>query len=35
MKIRIGISLGDGAFDTTSPDSVLEFIDDCERWDND
>jgi probable F420-dependent oxidoreductase len=35
MKIRIGISLGDGALDTASPDSVLEFIDDCERWDID
>jgi probable F420-dependent oxidoreductase len=32
MKIRIGISLGDGALDIASPDSVLEFIDDCERW---
>jgi probable F420-dependent oxidoreductase len=35
MKIRIGISLGDGALDVASPDSVLEFIDDCERWDID
>jgi probable F420-dependent oxidoreductase len=35
MKIRIGISLGDGALDAASPDSVLEFIDDCERWDID
>jgi probable F420-dependent oxidoreductase len=35
MKTRIGISLGDGAMDTASPDSVLEFIDDCERWDID
>src|SRR4029453_6561570 len=35
MKIRIGIALGDGAFDSESPDSVLEFIDDCERWDID
>ena len=32
LKIRIGISLGDGALDSESPDSVLEFIDDCERW---
>jgi probable F420-dependent oxidoreductase len=32
VKIRIGISLGDGAVDAASPDSVLEFIDDCERW---
>jgi probable F420-dependent oxidoreductase len=35
MKIRIGISLGDGALDAGSPDSVLQFIDDCERWDID
>jgi len=35
MKIRIGISLGDGALDVGSPDRVLEFIDDCERWDID
>jgi probable F420-dependent oxidoreductase len=35
MKIRIGISLGDGALDAASPDSVLDFIDDCERWDID
>ena len=35
MKIRIGISLGDGALDTASPDSVLEFIDNCERLDID
>ena len=35
MKVRIGISLGDGALDSESPDSVLEFIDDCERWDID
>src|SRR4030095_561749 len=35
MKVRIGISLGDGALDISSPDSVLEFIDDCERWDID
>jgi len=32
LKIRIGISLGDGALDSESPDRVLEFIDDCERW---
>jgi len=32
MKVRIGISLGDGAVDAGSPDGVLEFIDDCERW---
>jgi probable F420-dependent oxidoreductase len=35
LKIRIGISLGDGALDFGSPDSVLRFIDDCERWDID
>lgn len=35
LKIRIGISLGDGALDFASPDSVLKFIDDCERWDID
>jgi probable F420-dependent oxidoreductase len=35
MKVRIGISLGDGALDAASPDGVLEFIDDCERWDID
>ena len=35
LKIRIGISLGDGALDFDSPDSVLRFIDDCERWDID
>jgi probable F420-dependent oxidoreductase len=35
MKIRIGVSLGDGALDFGSPDSVLRFIDDCERWDID
>ena len=35
MKVRIGISLGDGALDFESPDSVLEFIDLCESWDID
>ena len=35
MKVRIGISLGDGALDAESPDSVLDFIDQCERWDID
>jgi probable F420-dependent oxidoreductase len=34
-KVRIGIALGDGAIDSESPDSALEFIDDCERWDID
>ena len=28
MKVRIGISLGDGALDSESPDRLLEFIDD-------
>jgi probable F420-dependent oxidoreductase len=35
MKVRIGISLGDGALNAGSPDGVLKFIDDCERWDID
>lgn len=35
MKVRIGISLGDGALDGDSPDRVLDFIDQCERWDID
>ncbi|MDH3444049.1 MAG: LLM class flavin-dependent oxidoreductase [Deltaproteobacteria bacterium] len=35
MKVRIGISLGDGAMDFGSPDQVLRLIDDCERWDID
>ena len=35
MKVRIGISLGDGALDAVSPDGMLQFIDDCERWDID
>jgi len=35
MKVRIGISLGDGALDSGSPDNVLEFIDLCESWDID
>jgi alkanesulfonate monooxygenase SsuD/methylene tetrahydromethanopterin reductase-like flavin-dependent oxidoreductase (luciferase family) len=35
MKVRIGISLGDGALDAGSPDSVLDFIDQCEGWDID
>jgi probable F420-dependent oxidoreductase len=35
LKVRIGISLGDGALDFGSPDNVLRFIDDCERWDID
>ena len=35
MKVRIGISLGDGALENDSPDRVLEFIDQCEHWDID
>jgi len=35
MKVRIGISLGNGALDAGSPDRVLDFIDQCERWDID
>jgi probable F420-dependent oxidoreductase len=35
MKVRIGISLGDGALDAGSPDSLLDFIDLCESWDID
>lgn len=35
LKVRVGISLGDGALDFGSPDRVLNFIDDCERWDID
>ena len=35
MKVRIGISLGDGALDSDSPDGLLGFIDLCERWDID
>jgi probable F420-dependent oxidoreductase len=35
MKIRVGISLGDGALGSESPENVLGFIDDCERWDVD
>src|SRR5437870_11556786 len=35
MKVRVGISLGDGALDSGSPDNVLEFIDLCETWDID
>jgi len=35
MKVRIGISLGDGALDSDSPDRLLDFIDLCESWDID
>ena len=34
MKIRIGITLGD-SFAEDDPDTLLGFIDDCERWDID
>jgi probable F420-dependent oxidoreductase len=34
MKIRIGITLGD-SFAEDSPEALLNFIDDCERWDID
>jgi probable F420-dependent oxidoreductase len=32
MKIRIGITIGDGISQTTAADDVLDFIDRCERW---
>lgn len=35
MKVRIGISLGDGALEADTPDALLKFIDDCERWEID
>ena len=35
LKVRIGISLGDGALDSGSPDRLLDFIDQCESWDID
>ena len=34
LKVRIGITLGD-SFAEESPDTLLNFIDDCERWDID
>ena len=34
MKIRIGITLGDSLAEE-NPDTLLRFIDDCERWDID
>jgi probable F420-dependent oxidoreductase len=34
MKVRIGITLGD-SFAEDDPDTLLSFIDDCERWDID
>ncbi len=35
MKIRIGISLGDWAYESAKPEKLIEFIDNCERWDID
>jgi probable F420-dependent oxidoreductase len=35
MKVRIGITLGDWAFEDTGPEELLEFIDLCESWDID
>jgi probable F420-dependent oxidoreductase len=35
MKVRIGITLGDWAFDGSDPGELLEFIDRCESWDID
>jgi probable F420-dependent oxidoreductase len=35
MKVRIGITIGDSALDGHSPDRLLEFVDQCERWDID
>ena len=35
MKIRIGIALGDSLAGEQGPDALLDFIDDCERWDID
>ncbi len=35
MKIRIGIALGDSLSGEAQPEALLEFIDDCERWDID
>src|SRR5712692_1508538 len=35
MKVRIGISLGDSVFEERNPEALLNFIDDCERWDID
>jgi probable F420-dependent oxidoreductase len=34
MKVRIGITLGDSMAED-DPDTLLSFIDDCERWDID
>jgi probable F420-dependent oxidoreductase len=35
VKIRIGIALGDFLSGEQQPEALLEFIDDCERWDID
>jgi len=35
MKIRIGVALGDSLSGEQQPEALLEFIDDCERWDID
>jgi probable F420-dependent oxidoreductase len=35
MKVRVGITIGDGISQATAADGVLEFIDQCERWDID
>lgn len=35
MKVRMGISLGDSLSGEQKPEALLEFIDDCERWDID
>jgi probable F420-dependent oxidoreductase len=32
MKVRIGITLGDWAFESSTPDELLELIDLCENW---
>jgi probable F420-dependent oxidoreductase len=35
MKIRIGIALGDSLAGEQGPDTLLDVIDECERWDID
>ena len=35
VKIRIGIALGDSLSGEQKPEALLDFIDDCERWDID
>jgi probable F420-dependent oxidoreductase len=35
MKVRIGITIGDGIAQAAAADDVLDFIDRCERWDID